>query len=78
MSNDVTLDAVLKLTEQLSPLDKIRLIERIAPQIERDLQSAESGLRPSLRGIWKGLNISSEEIDEARREVWSGFPRANV
>jgi hypothetical protein len=27
----VTLDHVLRLTEQLSPLDKVRLIERVAP-----------------------------------------------
>ena len=49
MTDTVTLDYVLKLTEQLSPLDKVRLIERVAPQLERDLQ-ANDGPRRSLRG----------------------------
>ena len=33
--------------------------------------------RQSGRGLWADLNIdlSSEEIDEARREMWKNFPR---
>jgi len=33
----VTLDRVISLARQLPPLDKIRLIQRMAPEIERDL-----------------------------------------
>jgi EAL domain-containing protein (putative c-di-GMP-specific phosphodiesterase class I) len=31
----------------------------------------------SLRGLWAGLNIqiTEEDIAEARREMWSNFPR---
>lgn len=31
----------------------------------------------SLRGLWKDLNIdiTEEDIAEARREMWSNFPR---
>ena len=31
----------------------------------------------SLRGLWKDLNIqiTDEDIAEARREMWSNFPR---
>ena len=29
----------------------------------------------SLKGLWKGANITREDIDEARREMWSNFPR---
>jgi hypothetical protein len=33
--------------------------------------------RRSLRGLWKDLNIdiTEEEIAEARREMWGNFPR---
>ncbi len=34
----------------------------------------------SLRGLWKDLgpDISAEEIDEARREIWGKFPRDEI
>ncbi len=33
--------------------------------------------RRSLRGLWKDLNtdITEEDIAQARREMWSNFPR---
>jgi len=33
--------------------------------------------RRSLRGLWKDLNIqiTEEDIAEARREIWGNFPR---
>ncbi len=33
--------------------------------------------RRSLRGLWKDLNIqiTEEDIAEARREMWGNFPR---
>lgn len=46
----------------------------------RKLQS-DSGTtkapRISGRGLWAGLNIqlSAEDIEEARREMWKSFPR---
>ena len=70
-----TLEDVLHLAKQLSATDKVRLIERIAPEIERDLQGSQPEPRESLRGIWQGLNITDEDITEARREMWGNFPR---
>lgn len=34
----------------------------------------------SLYGLWQdaGLNLSAEEIDEARREMWRNFPREDL
>ena len=78
MTDTVTLDHVLKLAEQLSPLDKVRLIERVAPQLERGLQAIDSGPRRSLRGLWKGINITTQDIAETRREMWSNFPRVDI
>lgn len=75
MEQAVTLEEVLHLAMQLPTLDKVRLVERIAPAIERDLQAAQPALRESLRGIWQGLDITDEDIAEVRREMWGHFPR---
>ncbi|MGH9768618.1 MAG: hypothetical protein ACREAB_14400 [Blastocatellia bacterium] len=75
MEQVVTLEEVLHLAMRLSVLDKVRLVERIAPEIERDLQAAQPAPRESLRGIWQGLDITDEDIAEVRREMWGNFPR---
>ena len=77
MSTTVTLDDVVNMVRKLSVVDKIRLIEQIAPQIERDIQEATTS-RKSLRGLWQGLDITSEEIDEMRRKMWADFPREDI
>jgi hypothetical protein len=41
-------------------------------------QGVSRGPRKSLRGLWKGFDITGEDIDEARREMWGNFPRADV
>jgi len=78
MEQAVTLEEVLHLAMQLPVLDKVRLVERIAPAIERDFQAAQPTPRKSLRGLWKGLNITEEDIAEARREMWGDFPRSDI
>jgi hypothetical protein len=78
MERVVTLEEALDLVKQLSPLDKARLIERIVPDIERELKAARSTPRKSLRGLWQGLDITEEEIAEARREMWGNFPREDI
>ena len=78
MERVVTLEEALNLVKQLSPVDKARLIERIVPDIERELKAAQPTSRKSLRGLWRGLGITEEEIAEARREMWSNFPREDI
>lgn len=79
MGNAVTLNDVLQLVRQLSVQDKVRLIERVAPQIERDLQTGSAPLSaPTLRGLWKGLHISEDDLAAARREMWQDFPRSDL
>lgn len=78
MTEAITLDHVLKLAEQLSTLDKVRLIERVAPQLEREIKAAGDQPRQSLRGLWKGIDLSAEDIAEIRREMWANFPRTDV
>lgn len=78
MGNTVTLDEALVVVRQLSPIDKARLIERLVPDIERELRATEPTPRKSLLGLWQGLDITEEDIEEARREMWSGFPREDI
>jgi hypothetical protein len=70
MSQPITVEVVLAMTEQLPTVEKVRLIEGIAPQIARDLDKARSQKRKSLRGLWRSVSLSAEEIDSARRELW--------
>jgi hypothetical protein len=74
----VTLEQVLEAAKQLSLTDKVRLIEQVAPQIEREIQAARSTQRKSLRGLWRGLDVTPDEIAEARREMWGDFPREDI
>jgi hypothetical protein len=76
----VTLEHVLKLARQLSPIDKVRLIERVAPEVERDLATQSRSGSRSLLGLLKDLGPapSAEEIGAARREAWGSFPRDDI
>jgi hypothetical protein len=78
MGEAVTLDEALAFVRQLSPLDKARLIERMVPDIERELRAARSTPYVSLCGLWRGLDITEEEIDQAREEMWVEFPREDI
>ena len=78
MNQPVTVDEVVTLAAQLSTLDKVRLIERLAPQIAEDLQTEVAQPRVSLRGLWRGQNVTAEEIDEVRKEMWRNFPREDI
>ena len=74
------LDQVLAMATQLSALDKVRLIEGLAPQIEQDLRGMRPTRYKSLLGLCADLGPapSAEEIDRARREAWTAFPREDV
>ena len=78
MEKTVTLSDVLELVEQLSLVDKVRLIQRVAAQIERELPAPPPKPRQSLRGLWKGLDITEEDVAEARREMWGNLPREDI
>ena len=78
MNETVTLEEVLTLAEQLSLVDKVRLIELLAPRIQQERRACQSAGRRPLRGAWRGLDITEEEITEARRQMWENFPRQDV
>lgn len=68
----ITLDQVFSLAKGLTPLEKLRLIEQLALELESALQPAQTTPTPrrSLRGLLRGCTISSDDIAEARREAW--------
>jgi hypothetical protein len=66
----VALEEALAFVRQLSPVDKARLIERVVPDIERELRAARSTPYVSLRGLWRGLDITEHEIDQACEEMY--------
>lgn len=63
-------DEVMAQAAQLSPLERIRLVERIMETREEALAQEVPGqsLR-SVYGLWAdlGVNVSEEDIAEARR-----------
>jgi hypothetical protein len=75
-----TLEQVVSLARQLPPVEKIRLIERMVPEIERDMLGQRLPKRRSLLGLCADLGPapSAEDIDEIRHEMWADFPREDI
>ncbi len=80
MTQDGALEDVATLAMRLTPQDKVRLIERLASDLEKDMASQRPAPRRSLYGTLADLGAapSADEIDEARREAWTGFPREDI
>ncbi len=71
-----TYEDALRVVEQLTPEEKRRLRDEL---VAADIQTRPMP-RESLYGIAAHLGPvpSSEEIDEARREAWTGFPPDDI
>lgn len=76
----MTLQEVLQLAKQLTPIDKVRLIQQLTPDLERELSQNKSKPKKSLLGLCADLGKapSESEIDLVRDEVWSKFPREDI
>jgi hypothetical protein len=82
MKPNLTLyDEVVAKALDLSPLEKVHLVERLMVELEQDL----TGVRPqeplvNWLGLWRnyGTAPSAEEIEEMRREVWADLPRDDL
>jgi hypothetical protein len=75
-ATDLTQAVALALA--LSPLDKVRLVERVMATLENDLSEGDKQPRRSLYGLWSDVSVSEEDIAEARREMWGNFPREDI
>lgn len=67
----MTLQEVLQLAKQLTPIDKVRLIQQLTPDLERELSQTKPQPRKSLLGLCADLGQapSAAEIDNARNEI---------
>ena len=72
------LEQTLALVLKLSPAEKAHLIEQLAVTLEHDLALNQKKPKRSLYGLWADVSVSAEDIDEARREMWSNFPREDI
>ena len=66
---------------KLSPVDKVRLLERLAATLDQDLTEAQvKKPKRSLYALWNDLHveITAEDIDEIRREMWGHFAREDI
>jgi hypothetical protein len=76
----LTFEELVQQAMKLSPVEKVRLVERVASNLEHELQSETVSPRPSLYGFLAhlGSGPSDEDIEEIRREMWSNFPREDI
>ncbi|CAD5983640.1 Similarity [Planktothrix tepida] len=76
----MTLEQVIQQAKQLSALEKMRLIQAIAPDVEKELIPTEIKPRRSLWGICADLGQapSAEDIDQVRQEIGLGFEREDI
>jgi hypothetical protein len=76
----MTLQEVLQLAKQLTPIDKVRLIQQLTPDLERELSQIKPQPKKSLLGLCTDLGKapSETEIDRTRNELWNNFPREDI
>jgi hypothetical protein len=74
-SNNGLLEETFALAVKLSPLDKVRLLERLASTLQTDL--APPAPLKDAYGLVADLGTppTDEDIQEVRREMWRNFPR---
>lgn len=80
MQKTTTLTEILPLIQQLSVVEKVKLIELIAPQIEQALIQEKNNPTTPLWGLCQDLGTapSALEIDLMREEAWANLPREDI
>ena len=74
-----TYEDILRNVEQLTPDELLRLHEQITVMVDGIGQRPVPRRRSSYGALAHlGQAPSGEEIDDARREVWTNFPRDDV
>jgi hypothetical protein len=72
------LEQAITLATKLTLLEKVKLVEHVMAELGEELTPSARKPRQSLYGLWAGVQISEEDIDEARREMWGNFPREDI
>ncbi|MCP9493158.1 MAG: DUF2281 domain-containing protein [Pyrinomonadaceae bacterium MAG19_C2-C3] len=78
MSTNLVEEAMSKMGSL--PYDKQQEVLDFVEFIAQKSESQNKIPRRSLRGLWAdlGLEVTAEDIDEARREMWSNFPHEDI
>jgi len=76
----MTFEQIVSLAKQLSPVEKLHLVERVIPDLEASVQSSQSSKSISLYGSLADLGHapSPKDIDDNRRDMFQNFPRSNA
>ena len=80
----MNLQEVLNLAKQLSPVDKLRLLQQMAFELESELRDRPSApqqhqqAQPQEQPYWDSANTgnrpSAPDIDPSRWDDWASFP----
>ena len=68
------IESIIERVENLS-VERQREVLDFAEYLQYKEKSNGKKPRRSLEGMWKGVDITEEDIDEIRREMWANFPR---
>ncbi|MBX6313877.1 MAG: hypothetical protein IRY99_13320 [Isosphaeraceae bacterium] len=73
-------DHICELARTPPPQEKLRLVDELVHQLLHEPAAPAKKPFRSLRGALADLGPapSAEEIDEARREAWTNFPREDI
>jgi len=72
-----TYDDILEQAQRLSMSEKARLLADLSAVLQRELSAPKTRKR-SLLGLWEGLDLSEEALDQARQAMWGQFPREDA
>ncbi len=70
----MTIEEAIVDTVRALPSDQQREVLHFAEFLQRKAEGMETGYK-TLFGFWKGVDISADDITQARREMWGNFPR---
>jgi hypothetical protein len=83
MSTDNGLKKQLSQTIERLPESSLREVATFLEYLQyRDSLSRHQPATPyrpvALGGLWQGVTITDEDIDEVRREMWTGFGERDI
>ena len=77
--NPPTVEDLAALARQLSLPERARLIEQVAASLAEETRQAANPRRSSYGALADlNLDVSEEDIAEARRSMLSNFPREDI
>jgi hypothetical protein len=79
LDRPATLQDILAQSRTLSPRQRVRLIERLAADLEGEVGLNDSEER-SLLGLWSDLDPAPSDaiLEQARHDMWATFPRDDI